>query len=119
MTFKFSTMRWVTTLVGAQMLCGIIWVLGPLLDLLEGSAARFGVIAAVLLVWAVTNLLLDWLRMRQENALTAGVVGDAGEEACHGCCPAIPGRRCRAKRRRGWGGGGGGVVGQRRAGGRV
>ncbi len=81
MTFKFSTMRWVTTLVGAQMLCGIIWVLGPLLDLLEGSAARFGVIAAVLLVWAVTNLLLDWLRMRQENALTAGVVGDAGEEA--------------------------------------
>ena len=80
MKFKFSAMRWIATLVGVQMLCGIVWVLGPLLAPLESQEARFGVLIGIVLIWAVANLLLDWLRSRQENALTQGVAGAADEE---------------------------------------
>lgn len=81
MTLKLSLMRWVATLVGVQMLCGIVWVLGPLLAPLESAAARLAVIMALVLAWAAGNLLLDWRRSRQELVLTQGVSGAAAEEA--------------------------------------
>ena len=77
MTLKLSLMRWIATLVGVQMLCGIAWVLGPLLPALESAPARLAVIMALVLAWAAGNLLLDWRRSRQELVLTQGVSGAA------------------------------------------
>ena len=80
MTLQLSLMRWLTTLVGAQMLCGIVWVLGPLAPALEPWPARFAVLMGLLFVWAAANLLLDWRRTQQEVALTKGVASGADEE---------------------------------------
>lgn len=80
MKLKLSVMRWMTTLVGVQLLCGIAWVLGPLLPVLEADSARLGLVMAIILLWATTNLLLDWLRARQDTALTRGVSAAADEE---------------------------------------
>ena len=80
MKLRLSAMRWIATLVGVQMLCGIVWVLGPLLALLEPREARLGVLIGIVLLWAAANLLLDWLRSRQDTALTQGVAGAAHEE---------------------------------------
>ena len=77
---KFSVMRWVTTLVGVQMLCGVVWVLGPILPELEPQTIRLAVVGGIVLLWAILNLLLDLLRSRQETALTQGVAGAADEE---------------------------------------
>lgn len=81
MKLKFAAMRWIATLVGVQMLCGIVWVLGPILPALAAQEARLGVLVGIVLLWAVANLVLDWLRTRQETALTHGIVGAADEEA--------------------------------------
>ena len=80
MKLKFSAMRWIATLVGVQMLCGVVWLFGPLLAPLESQEARLGVLIGIVLAWVIANLLLDWLRTRQENALTQGVAGAADEE---------------------------------------
>ena len=81
MKLKLNVMRWIASLVGVQMLCGIVWVLGPLLAPLESQAARLIVLVGVLLLWAAGNLLLDWRRSRQDTELAQGVVGAASEEA--------------------------------------
>ena len=81
MTLKLSVMRWCATLVGVQMLCGIVWVLGPLVPALEPWPARLAILMGLLLVWAVANFLLDWRRTQQEVALAQGVASGASEEA--------------------------------------
>ncbi len=81
MTLKLSLMRWCATLVGAQMLCGVLWILGPLLLPLEPAPARLAGMMALLLAWAAGNLLLDWRRSRRELVLTSGVTGAAADEA--------------------------------------
>lgn len=80
MTLKLSLMRWCATLVGVQMLCGVAWVLGPLLPPLEPAPARLALLMAMLLVWAAANLLLDWRRTRNEALLANGLTGAAGDE---------------------------------------
>ncbi len=81
MILKLSLMRWVATLVGVQMLCGILWVLGPLLPALEPWPARLSLVMAILFAWAVANLLLDLRRTWREAALTNGLTGAAADES--------------------------------------
>jgi type VI secretion system protein ImpL len=77
---KFSVLRWILTLVGVQMLAGVVWVLGPLLPLLEPQTIRLAAVGGIVLVWLCLNLLLDLLRSGREKALTQGVAGSADEE---------------------------------------
>ncbi len=81
MTLQLSLIRWCATLVGVQMLCGIVWVLGPLLPALDPWPARLAIMMALLLAWAAANLVLDWRRARRDMALAAGVAGAAEEAA--------------------------------------
>ena len=76
MTLQLSLMRWVATLVGVQLLCGIVWVLGPLLPGLDDWPARLAVVMGILLLWAAANLGLDVLRASRDKALAKGAAGD-------------------------------------------
>ena len=78
MTLKLSLMRWVVTLVGVQLLCGVVWVIGPLLAALESWPARLALIMGLLLAWAAANLLLDLRSARRDAALAQGAAGEAG-----------------------------------------
>ncbi len=81
MTLKLSLMRWCITLVGVQFLCGIVWVLGPLLAPLESQPARVAVLFGLLLLWAAANFALDWGRTRRESALANGMTHAGQDEA--------------------------------------
>ncbi len=81
MTLKLSVTRWLVTLVGVQMLCGVLWVLGPLWPPLEPWPARAALLMAAVLVWAAANLLLDWRRTQRDVALMQGASGAAADEA--------------------------------------
>ena len=76
MTLKLSLLRWVSTLVGVQLLGGILWVLGPLSPLLEPLPARAAAIMALLLLWVVANLALDMRGARRDSTLIKGAAGD-------------------------------------------
>lgn len=81
--------RWVLSFIGATILALLVWVFGPLLDLLEGWPLRLAIVLALLLVWVLANLLIDLRRRRREQALEKGVAekapggvdSSAGEEA--------------------------------------
>ena len=45
---KFSVIRWIVTLVGVQMLAGVVWVLGPLWPELEPQTIRLAAVGDVL-----------------------------------------------------------------------
>ena len=75
-----SVMRWIVTLVGVQMLAGVVWVLGPLLPQLEPQTMRLAAVGGILLLWLCLNLVLDLLRSRRDKALTLGIGGSADEE---------------------------------------
>ena len=81
MTLKLSVLRWLVTLVGVQMLAGVLWVLGPLWPPLEAWAVRLVLVMAAFLAWAAANLLLDLARARRDVALAQGVTGAAADEA--------------------------------------
>ena len=81
MILKLSLLRWCATLVGVQMLCGVLWVLGPLLPALDPWPARAALAMALLLVWAAANLLLDFRRTQREAELTQGLTGAAADES--------------------------------------
>ncbi len=81
MTLKLSVIRWLITLVGVQMLCGIVWILGPLVPPLDTWEARAAVSMAFLLVWAGVNFLLDWRAARREALLMQGLQGAEDEAA--------------------------------------
>ena len=77
---KVSVMRWIVTLVGVQMLAGVVWVLGPILPLLEPQTIRLAAVGGLVFLWLCVNLLLDVLRSGREKALTEGVAGAPDEE---------------------------------------
>jgi type VI secretion system protein ImpL len=81
MTLKISLIRWCASLVGVQMLCGILWVLGPVWPPLEPAPLRVAAVMALVLGWAAGNLLLDWRRARQEAMLADGLTGAAADES--------------------------------------
>ena len=87
---RFLLSRWVLSFVGVAILGLLVWLFAPLLESFEGWLPRLIVVLVLALIWAATNLLLDWRRRRREHALEAGVtqaepgarVEDrAGEEA--------------------------------------
>lgn len=81
MTLRLNLMRWVVTLLGVQLLCGIVWVLGPLLPVLDPWPARAAVMMGLVLLWAALNLAFDIRSSRQDAALARGVTGAAADEA--------------------------------------
>ncbi len=70
---RFFVSRWFLSLIGVVLLAGLVWYFGPLLSLLEEWVPRAIVIGAMVLVWAVVNLLLDLRRRRRDRALAVGV----------------------------------------------
>ena len=81
MTLRLNLMRWVITFVGVQFLCGVLWVMGPLLPGMESLPARAAAIMGLVLVWAVLNLVFDLRSSSQDSALARGVTGAAADEA--------------------------------------
>ena len=65
--------RWVISGAGVLLLAVLIWIFGPLLAALSETLPRLILVAAVLAIWAITNLLLDRRRRRREKTLEAGV----------------------------------------------
>ncbi len=74
---RFFGSRWFLSLLGVLLLALLVWWFGPFLAALEGWIARTLVIAAMLVVWAGVNLLLDMRRRRKDTALVAGVADAA------------------------------------------
>jgi type VI secretion system protein ImpL len=72
--------RWWIGLAGTALLAGLAWVFGPLLPPFDDTVPRAAVVAALLVVWAVANLLLDWRRRQRDGALSKGLTADAAEE---------------------------------------
>ncbi len=81
--------RWVLSFVGVAILALLIWSFGPLLPFLEGWVPRLAVMLGLLVVWAASNVALDFNRRRREQKLESGVTekaatdtdDSAGEEA--------------------------------------
>ena len=67
--------RWVLSFVGIVLLALLVWVFGPLLDMLESWLPRLVLVLLLLLGWAGANLLLDRRRRGRERALEEGVTG--------------------------------------------
>jgi type VI secretion system protein ImpL len=76
-----ALLRWLISLVAVLLLALLVWLFGPLLPQLEDSVARAGVAAAMLLVWAIANLLLELRTRARDQALQRGVAGEAQAEA--------------------------------------
>ena len=66
--------RWVLSFVGTLLLAALVWLFGPLLDMLASWGLRLVLVLVLLLAWAAVNLLLDLRRRRREQALEAGVM---------------------------------------------
>ncbi|TAJ83509.1 type VI secretion system membrane subunit TssM [Reyranella sp.] len=65
--------RWVLSFVGVAILALLIWFFGPMFDLLQGWLPRLIVVAVLVLVWGLSNLLIDFYRRRRERKLESGV----------------------------------------------
>ena len=65
--------RWVVSFVGVALLALLVWLFGPLLAAFEPWLPRLLIVLALLTVWAVTNLLLDWRRRGRQRTLEAGL----------------------------------------------
>lgn len=78
---RFLLSRWVLSLLGVVVLGLLVWFFGPLLATFEEWLPRLLVILGFVVVWAVTNLLLDWRRRRRERTLEAGVTEGAAAAA--------------------------------------
>ncbi|MBV8187051.1 MAG: type VI secretion system membrane subunit TssM, partial [Alphaproteobacteria bacterium] len=76
--------RWVLSFVGVAILAVLVWLFGPLVPFLEGWVAQLAVVLALLLAWAVTNLVLDLLHRRREQKLEKGVTDGAAASADDG-----------------------------------
>jgi type VI secretion system protein ImpL len=76
--------RWVLSFVGAAILALLVWIFGPLLDVLEAWLPRLAIVLALVLVWLVANLLIDLRRQRRERALEQGVAEKAPGSADSG-----------------------------------
>jgi type VI secretion system protein ImpL len=78
---RFFGSRWFLSFAGVVLLALLIWFLGPLIDALDSVLVRAAVIAGLVLVWALTNFLLDRRRRRADRALTDGVAATSPTEA--------------------------------------
>ncbi|WP_395712239.1 type VI secretion system membrane subunit TssM [Reyranella sp.] len=74
---RFLISRWVLSFVGIAILSVLVWLFGPLVEMLEGWVPRTAVIVGLVLIWAVVNLLLDLLHRRREHNLEKGVAESA------------------------------------------
>ncbi|WP_109450663.1 type VI secretion system membrane subunit TssM [Azospirillum sp. TSH64] len=76
------TARWFTTLVGALVLCLLVWFVGPLVAIgdarpLEADLVRFAVVLVVLVAWGVANMLALSRAKKTEAELVEAVTGGA------------------------------------------
>ncbi|HYZ64729.1 MAG TPA: type VI secretion system membrane subunit TssM, partial [Acetobacteraceae bacterium] len=76
-----NVLRWFISFIGVQLLCGVVWFVGPLFPPLEDVLPRAALIAALAVVWAIGNLVLDLRRLSREKSLAAGVAGGKPEDA--------------------------------------
>lgn len=76
--------RWVLSFIGVAILGLLVWFFGPLIEMFEGWLPRLVVVVVMLLVWAITNLLLDLYRRRREQRLESGVTDNAVESVDDG-----------------------------------
>jgi type VI secretion system protein ImpL len=76
--------RWVLSFIGVAILGLLVWFFGPLIEMFEGWLPRLVVVVVMLLVWAITNLLLDLYRRRRERRLESGVTDNAVESVDDG-----------------------------------
>jgi type VI secretion system protein ImpL len=76
-----NVLRWFLSFVGVQLLCGVAWFLGPLWPPLEDTLPRVALMAALAVLWAIGNLVLDLRRLHREKSLAAGVAGGKPEDA--------------------------------------
>ncbi len=81
--------RWVTTFLGCLILAALIWFCGPLLGFgsvhpFETEFVRYLTIAAIFVLWLVTNLIRSLHAAKQDKDLAAGIAKaepDANETA--------------------------------------
>src|SRR5215470_2069692 len=81
---RFLGSRWVLSFVGVAILALLVWFFGPLVEFLEGWVARLAIVLALLVIWAITNLILDLLRRQREQKLEKGVTETVAESADDG-----------------------------------
>ena len=77
--FAFLIARWALSFVGTALLGTLVWFFGPFLSFLESWEIRVALIILMFLVWAGTNLLLDWRRRRRDAALAEGVTATSAD----------------------------------------
>src|SRR5437763_13798601 len=77
--FALLIARWALSFVGTALLGTLVWFFGPFLSFLESWEIRVALIILMFLVWAGTNLLLDWRRRRRDAALTEGVTATSAD----------------------------------------
>ena len=75
------TARWFVTLIGALILCAIVWFVGPLIAVakvrpLAPAWARLLVVVAILVVWGLVNLFHVLRARKRADALESGIGGD-------------------------------------------
>ncbi len=70
---RILTSRWVLSFVGVAILGLLVWFFGPLIEFFEGWLPRLVVVVVMLLIWGISNLLLDLYRRRREQRLETGV----------------------------------------------
>ncbi|WP_114861805.1 type VI secretion system membrane subunit TssM [Azospirillum brasilense] len=80
------TARWFTTLVGALVLCLLLWFVGPLVAIgdvrpLDADLVRFAAVLAVLLAWGVATMLALSRAKKTDAVLMEAVTGGADPAA--------------------------------------
>jgi type VI secretion system protein ImpL len=76
-----NILRWFLSFIGVQLLCLVVWFVGPLQPQLEEPLPRIGIIAFMAAAWAIGNLALDLRRLSRDRSLAAGVAGGKPEDA--------------------------------------
>jgi len=79
--FGFLIARWALSFVGTALLAALLWFFGPFVSCLEDWDVRVVLIVLMFIVWAGTNLLLDWRRRRRDAALAEGVAATPADPA--------------------------------------
>lgn len=73
--------RWCLSFVGIALLALLVWFFGPLLARLQDWVPRLLIGSALLLAWAVGNLLIDRRHAGRDAALAEGVTADLSTTA--------------------------------------
>jgi type VI secretion system protein ImpL len=76
-TIAILKSRWTFSFIGTALLAGLVWFFAPLLAWFEDWPPRLALVAALLLIWAGANALLDMRRRRRDAALTRGLAATA------------------------------------------